>query len=167
MSSLPGGFPLVWTMHYDLIVIHRSCSLRVILDEERQPVGLVLLWRRPDGWLQVEHVPAEIGPDGCRPGMLRLVRIVISGFCQSVTFLGAGALAHDVYVFGVAGAVRADQPDLWNQMKKLKRREKTSAQFGVLTFLLLLLRAWQQLVPHPPMHFAIFRGFRDLHPFSE
>lgn len=40
------------------------------------------------------------------------VRIVNSGVCQSVAFLRAGALAHDVYVFGVPRAVVAYQPHL-------------------------------------------------------
>lgn len=51
------------------------------------------------------------------------VRNVNSGVCQSVAFLRARALAHDVDVFGVAGAVAADQSDLEQIILKNFRRE--------------------------------------------
>lgn len=96
----------------------------LVFDEERQFVEFVLgLWG--DGWFQVKYVLIDIGSQGGSMWLVELsgrnlgarlrVRIVSSGVCQSVAFLRAGALAHDVYVFGVTGAVCAD--DAYLQQK--------------------------------------------------
>ena len=98
-----------------------SCIVGLVLDEEREFVGLVR-GLGGDGWFQVKYMLLEIGSRGGSVGpelavgrkldvSLR-VRIVSSGVCQSVAFLRTRAFAHDVYVFGVAGAVGADDAHL-------------------------------------------------------
>lgn len=47
----------------------------------------------------------------------RVVRIVSSDVRQSVAFLRARALAHDVYVFGVARPVVADEAHLKRRLQ--------------------------------------------------
>jgi hypothetical protein len=143
-SSVPRVFRLIYrtvvTLYNNIVIIitiRLSMVLRIgeisqlqvsciviglVLDEERQLVGFVL-WG--DGWFQVKYVLVEIGSRGGSTGFelgvrnlaARLrVRIVNSGVCQSVAFLRAGAFAHDVYVFGVAGAIGTDDAHL-NQHK--------------------------------------------------